>query len=367
MNKVYTLLVLIILTGICCGESEFRKWVNLDGQVIEAKLISVNGDQVVLRMKTGKLFNYALTKLSEEDHVFIKTCQKEEKQTDLPKLKQGRASKFKYTYEHSNDVNLKEKDRRYEFDVLYYSPTEINEMTSVICLLSWQEAKKRFELWEDIVKDGNYVIIAPKLESINVKQREFSDSYLTGNTRPEDYPGGRIAKKFQLSNMMDEIFEIVTASLQLQKEQYYLYADQATASLVQGLLSVYNSDKIGVVSLSNGASFLYPDLLVKSKFNNSSNTKPCFGSLFNIPTRYIVGEKLDRNDKYTPRVPLYLEKVVGDSALERNRHYFSHYREYAKTNGLSFNWEFVEVPDVGYSWNSVAKEAFGYFNTTKIK
>jgi hypothetical protein len=52
-----------------------RAWKNADGNLIEAAIVSVDGDNVKFRKATGPAFTYSLGKLSAEDQAIVKAAQ----------------------------------------------------------------------------------------------------------------------------------------------------------------------------------------------------------------------------------------------------------------------------------------------------
>jgi hypothetical protein len=57
-----------------------REWTNADGKKMSAALLSVNGDTGTFKMKNGKTFSYAISKLSEEDQTAIKEAAEAKKE-----------------------------------------------------------------------------------------------------------------------------------------------------------------------------------------------------------------------------------------------------------------------------------------------
>ena len=53
--------------------SEMRAWKNAEGKVIQAALVSVDGENAKLKLKNGKSVDYPIAKLSEADQAFITT------------------------------------------------------------------------------------------------------------------------------------------------------------------------------------------------------------------------------------------------------------------------------------------------------
>jgi hypothetical protein len=49
-----------------------REWTNSEGNKMKAALVSVNGDTAVFKRADGKTFNYAISKLSDDDQKLIK-------------------------------------------------------------------------------------------------------------------------------------------------------------------------------------------------------------------------------------------------------------------------------------------------------
>ncbi|MEO8615856.1 MAG: thioredoxin family protein, partial [Luteolibacter sp.] len=53
--------------------AEFRSWTNSEGVKIDAELVKSEGDNVTLRLRSGKLATVPQAKLSEADREFVKT------------------------------------------------------------------------------------------------------------------------------------------------------------------------------------------------------------------------------------------------------------------------------------------------------
>lgn len=53
-------------------QAEYRKWINTEGATIEAELVKVEGDNVTLKLRSGKTSTFAQSKLSAADQEFLK-------------------------------------------------------------------------------------------------------------------------------------------------------------------------------------------------------------------------------------------------------------------------------------------------------
>lgn len=53
--------------------AEFRSWTNSEGVSLDAEFVKVEGDNVTLRLRSGKLSTFPQTKLSSADQEFIKS------------------------------------------------------------------------------------------------------------------------------------------------------------------------------------------------------------------------------------------------------------------------------------------------------
>ncbi|QJE95063.1 thioredoxin family protein [Luteolibacter luteus] len=53
--------------------AEYRTWVNTEGAKIEAELVKAEGDNVTLRLRSGKVTTFAQSKLSFPDQEFLKS------------------------------------------------------------------------------------------------------------------------------------------------------------------------------------------------------------------------------------------------------------------------------------------------------
>ena len=75
-----------IWLGICASlllalpcHAEYRSWTNTEGVKIDAQLVKAEGENVTLRLRSGKVTTFPQAKLSEADREFIKTNASEAK------------------------------------------------------------------------------------------------------------------------------------------------------------------------------------------------------------------------------------------------------------------------------------------------
>lgn len=73
----YTSLLLLFATGNTMA-GELRDWTNSAGKTISAELISLQGDDITLKMENGRDYTFPLASLSTEDQEFAKTWQEEQ-------------------------------------------------------------------------------------------------------------------------------------------------------------------------------------------------------------------------------------------------------------------------------------------------
>jgi len=75
---IHPLLIISFLATLVCADT--RKWTNSKGQVITAEYISSENGKVKLKLK-GKIIEYGLEKLSEEDQEWVEEQQKDAEET----------------------------------------------------------------------------------------------------------------------------------------------------------------------------------------------------------------------------------------------------------------------------------------------
>ncbi|NJM37240.1 MAG: hypothetical protein HC845_04855 [Akkermansiaceae bacterium] len=75
MKRFSLRLITFSLMLLPLSAAEFRQWKDTKGQVIEAKLLKVNGDGTIrIERKDGWVGNVPLELLSEEDRTYAKTA-----------------------------------------------------------------------------------------------------------------------------------------------------------------------------------------------------------------------------------------------------------------------------------------------------
>lgn len=72
MKKILYALAVIISISSNSLDAQSRSWTNLEGIKIEGELVKATGDNVTLRLRSGKSATFAKTKLSPADQDFIK-------------------------------------------------------------------------------------------------------------------------------------------------------------------------------------------------------------------------------------------------------------------------------------------------------
>lgn len=72
------LLVLFSFTVPFSAWAELRSWTNSEGKTIEADLISLEGEEITLKMENGRTYTFALASLSAPDQEFAKAWKAEQ-------------------------------------------------------------------------------------------------------------------------------------------------------------------------------------------------------------------------------------------------------------------------------------------------
>ena len=75
MNRFLTIGLFLLIAPFSIAQeskSKLRNWEAINGNKVEAELVSVSDGQVSLKMKTGKIFKVPLNKLSKADQEFLK-------------------------------------------------------------------------------------------------------------------------------------------------------------------------------------------------------------------------------------------------------------------------------------------------------
>ena len=74
--------------------AEYRAWSNSEGVRIEAEFVKAEGENVTLRLRSGKVTTFAQSKLSEADREFIKENGKETETEAQPSVDPKRKAKW---------------------------------------------------------------------------------------------------------------------------------------------------------------------------------------------------------------------------------------------------------------------------------
>ncbi|MEM6915144.1 MAG: hypothetical protein AAF491_01160 [Verrucomicrobiota bacterium] len=86
MNR--TVLLLLTIAFPCLALAEIRPWTNSEGKTIEAALVSLEGENITLKMANGRTYTIELSSLSAADQEFAKSWQAEQQAiADAPKPK----------------------------------------------------------------------------------------------------------------------------------------------------------------------------------------------------------------------------------------------------------------------------------------
>lgn len=86
MNRALLLFFTIALP--CSAVAELRSWTNAEGKTIEADLVSLEGEDITLKMENGRTYTFPLESLSAADQEFAKAWQAEKQAiADAPKPK----------------------------------------------------------------------------------------------------------------------------------------------------------------------------------------------------------------------------------------------------------------------------------------
>ncbi|MEO5913555.1 MAG: thioredoxin family protein [Luteolibacter sp.] len=72
MKKVFFSLILTASVLTTPLHAEFRTWTNSEGVTIDAEFVKAEGDNVTVRLRSGKLTTFPQTKLSSADQDFVK-------------------------------------------------------------------------------------------------------------------------------------------------------------------------------------------------------------------------------------------------------------------------------------------------------
>ena len=94
--RMISVLLLLCLSAIC--NAELRTWTAVNGKEVEAEFVSNSDGQVTLKLKSGKIFEVPLNKLSEADQDFVTANSSLAGQvSDKTLVKENRIKKIKVT------------------------------------------------------------------------------------------------------------------------------------------------------------------------------------------------------------------------------------------------------------------------------
>ena len=357
-----------------------RSWTNYEGRQIEAVLLNIDGKYAEMRGKDGREFRYKITDLSPDDQLYIANKIRQQVVTQ-PVAPTKPVQKVKIKLDKNDDFKF-EYSTGYldgKMTVLYSTPEEINDDTAVIMTLHHYsgDGKDMFRVWNRVLDKSNYVLICPIFADLKLDRDSYNtaglsprslrkdDDFFEKVIQPQKIHGQTNIFPYlpRMDRVFDDIFVAVNAALDLKKKTYYLYGDQTSAGAVQYLISFYKGNQIGAVAVANGDGFIHPESIgchvgqYYSEYNS-------YESVSQLPVRLLVGEKLEKKDKYTWSLPN--SDVVGKTVMERNLYLLNTMHKIARDNHLKCRWELATVEGEARNWCAMAREALGFFNTTRI-
>ena len=136
MNSVPFILIIVslpLLLGSVCN-AELRTWTAVNGKEVEAEFVSNEKGIVKLKLKTGKIFNVPLNKLSNADQDFI-VAQSSSDSPTKPFISEKDVKRFAEDAVHFDTMHLQEG--------LYYQANEFKTPYSGWSFTDFYEKKQK--------------------------------------------------------------------------------------------------------------------------------------------------------------------------------------------------------------------------------
>lgn len=230
--------------------------------------------------------------------------------------------------------------------VYYYKPAKITKDTKVVFIMHGmnRNASDYRDSWVKHAELYDFLLIAPEFSGSAFNPR----SYNRGNMFDEN---GFQNKKSEWSfSVIPEIFNRLIIDNKLNNSQYYLYGHSAGSQFVHRLITFANDSRIKMVIAANAGWYTMPtfDIDYPYGLNNTDLTKTELKNLLSIKLIILLGTNdTDKNHRSLERTSGAMEQ--GEHRLDRGKSYFRYGENAANRDAYDFNWELIEVPDVGHN------------------
>ena len=248
-------------------------------------------------------------------------------------------------------------------DVFYHIPG--GDLKNLPILFSFhggtRNASSYRNYWIEMANSNNFMVFAPKFDDINF---EGGDKYNLANIFEDgDNPSIESYNPSDLwsFSIIDQLFDFIVAEVEGNQVNYNAWGHSAGAQFLHRFILYLPNSKLNTGVISNSGWYTVPDNEFDFPYGilNSQLEDSTLVNAFSKKLYIHLGE----NDINPDASGLRHNDVVdlqGLNRFDRGKFFFQRSLIKAESLNSNFNWEKIEVPDVGHSGSLMALDALEY-------
>lgn len=264
------------------------------------------------------------------------------------------------SFEYTAYAPLKDKP----ITVFYYVPTS-GDIAKMKVLFSMHGAERNGAIqrgvWRNIAEEYGFIVIAPQYAHAN---KYLENDYQFGGVSHHPKNFSPREEEQWTYKTVEAIFDFFKKSTGNKAKTYDMFGHSAGGQFVHRYLLMTPEARVGKAVAANPGNYTYPQSLGLSSSDGTFADPSGWpfslqGTKFETPERLAAFFKrkltiaIGAND--TVRVDTEKTKatdpsyIQGINRYERAFKYFEFCKSLAKSKGMQFNWNILEVPEAGHS------------------
>lgn len=239
--------------------------------------------------------------------------------------------------------------------VFYYRPAgDVTEMPVLFVMHGMLRNPDVYrDNWVALADEHKVLVVVPEFS-----KEDFPGSWAYNYGNIVTSKGVEIDEKYWSYSLIDPIFETVVKLTGSKAKQYDLFGHSAGSQFAHRFFLFNKDTKANRVVASNAGSYMMLDRDIDFPWGlgNTPVNKEYLKAAFSKQLVVQLGENdNDPNHHQLPKGKVAMQQ--GAHRLERGQYFFKTAQEFAKKEGLPFNWSIRTVPGAGHENKKMAVDA----------
>ncbi|MCE7057985.1 hypothetical protein LZF95_25090 [Algoriphagus sp. AGSA1] len=267
--------------------------------------------------------------------------------TEVKPLKTGKDAFVIYAYNNSKKKSIR---------VWTFKPEKWADNDKIVFVMhgGGRNAEDYLDVWQDLAKENNLLIIAPEFE--NSLAKYTTNDYQDGNLFT--FFGSKNSKDNWAFKVIENIFDHIKTTNSITNKRYDIFGHSAGGQFVHRMVLLYPEARIETAIAANAGLYTFLDKSLSYPYGikNIELENDKIKNSFSKQLILLTGE-LDNNANLGTFTSTDLAMKQGQNRLERGANFFDAAKEYADQNNLTFNWKIDTIKSVGHEYKKMSENS----------